>query len=221
MSIQFRKSSDQHGDTVQHTLFWNAMCPTGLTQTLNVQIKSTQNQVLNFKLHCKMCCPFYSLIFIHMHLETYGFVYSPSRPELDFIHRSPSHIWAHVSLIRSLTHHFGDVNLGFCCTSPPLTEFRAHRTEQNQQQPCHRGYLLAQPCYFQHPIAQNLCNLTKQIYIYIYIFVDTNPTLQFKEMQTHLRCICVWLPALKLCDCIPARHGWNIALTGVRQLHMR
>lgn len=213
MSVQFRTSLDQHCDTARHTLFWKVMRPAGLPQTLNRQMKSSQNQVLNFNLHCKTRCPFYSLIFTHTHLETYGFVCSLSRHELDFIRSSPSRVWTHVSFTRSLTHHFGEVNLGFRGTSPPLMEFRARLTEQNQRQPRHRGYLLAQLCYFQHPIAQSLC------YDKANIFVDTNPTLQFEELQTHLRCVWLCLPALKLCDCIPARHGWNIALSGVRQLH--
>ena len=168
MSVQFRTSLDQHWDTAWHTLFWNVMCPAGLPQTLNRQMKSSQNQVLNFNLHCKTRCPFYSLIFAHMHLETYAFVCSLSRHELDFIRSSPSRVWTHVSFTRSLTHHFGEVNLGFRSTSPPLTEFRARLTEQNRRQPRHRGYLLAQLCYFQHQ-SHKACAMTKQIYLWTQI----------------------------------------------------
>lgn len=189
------------------------MCPPGLTQTLNKQIKSSQNQVPNFSLYYKIHCPFYSLTFTH--LEGYGFVYSLSRYKPDSIHSTSSHLWTRVLLIHLLTHHFGDVNLGFCCTLVSLMEFRVHLTEENRRQPCHHGYLIAQLWYFQHPVAQNLCYDKTNTYI----FVETLHTLQFKETQTHLRCAWLWLRSLKLCDCISIRHGWNIALTGVRQLY--
>lgn len=192
------------------------MRPTGLTPTPNKQIKSSQNQGLSCTPHCKRCCPFYSLTFTHAQLETYGFVYSPARHELGFIPSAPLYIWTPLLLMPSLTHHFGDVNLDFCCPSLPLMAFRAHLTEQNQRQPCCCGHSPAQLCYFQHPVAQNLCN--DKMNLYICIFVDTHPTLQFKEMQTQLRCRWLWLMALKWCDCIPARHGWNTSLTGGRQL---
>lgn len=55
------------------------------------------------------------------------------------------------------------------------------------------------------------CAMTK--HTHTHTSVDTNPTLQSKAMQTHLRCAWLRLPALEWCDRILARHSWSSALT--------
>lgn len=154
-----------------------------------------------------MCCPFCSLPVTHS--ETFSFVYSLSRHELDFIQSSLSCTWTHVSLIRLWTDHFGDVSLGFCYTSPLLTENRAHLAEQNQRLPCPHGYTsnCTSPVLWQNTHAHTSA--------------DTNPTLQSKAMQTHLRCAWLRLPALEWCDRILARHSWSSALTWGRRFLTR
>lgn len=103
-------------------------------------------------------------------LRSMQFPHSLWRYKLDFIHSIPSH---------QLIQHFGDGSSGFCM-SLPLAEFTAHLTEQNQSPSSPCGYSLAQLCYFQHPITQNLYD-DKCMGI-----CGPRPTLPFKEMQTHL-----------------------------------